>query len=518
MNCSFRRIKTFLVILFLAALMSFSSQSLLGIGWTVGLTSSLPESAWWDEGYAANRNLSILNNDSDSLPIGYPVHIHFDSNTIPTASEIFNSSLSSVKGDDLRIVYQDQTELDRHIENFSFIEIDFWFPLQQTVGGGQTDSANYQMYITNSDAVGPPDAINNVFLPEADANTVGIWHFTENNGSTVADSSGNGHDGTFNGANWTDGLMGSAGLFNGTSAYVDAGNSGAFNLASGPMTIEAWIYLTGSTDEFPHVVSKWGPGDGSYFLRVNGDQTLEWKLRGTGAQTLSATEQFSLNEWYHFAATYDGTNTMEIYINGILRGSLSNGADGFSTSRSLFIGYAETGADGTYFPGYIQHVRVSNIVRGSFPYGKITDQPTVTIGDLIQPIYLPIVRSNFPFCFNGPVEEEPNDSAGEANGPICDSGSFFGLPLDEKDYFSFITDESGQMTLRLKDHPLEDEDGAQLLLYFETDLVIPVATDVVRPYVITHTGPAGTYYIQVFTDQTKCPPCSTQYELEIELP
>ncbi len=31
---------------------------------------------------------------------------------------------------------------------------------------------------------------------------VGLWHFDEGNGSTVADSSGNGHDGEIDGAGW----------------------------------------------------------------------------------------------------------------------------------------------------------------------------------------------------------------------------------------------------------------------------------------------------------------------------
>lgn len=62
------------------------------------------------------------------LPAAYPVLLHFDSSTTPTASQIYNGSLSAQKGDDVRLVYNDQTELARQILTFSPTAVDIWFP------------------------------------------------------------------------------------------------------------------------------------------------------------------------------------------------------------------------------------------------------------------------------------------------------------------------------------------------------------------------------------------------------
>ena len=89
-----------------------------------------PPTLWWDTAYAHKRNILILNNDSRTLPVGYPVHLHLDSSTVPTAEEIYNTSLSGNKGDDMRVVYDNTTELNRYIQTFSASQIDIWFNTQ----------------------------------------------------------------------------------------------------------------------------------------------------------------------------------------------------------------------------------------------------------------------------------------------------------------------------------------------------------------------------------------------------
>jgi hypothetical protein len=132
-------------------------------------------------------------------------------------------------------------------------------------------------------------------------------------------------------------------------------------------------------------------------------------------------------------------------------------------------------------------------------------------------IFAPIIRHQFPFCFSGPVEEEPNDSANEANGPLCDFGTFTGLPKDVDDYFFFETFAIGTIELNLTDHPLEEESGAQLILYFETT-ANPVAAAQSSPYTIDYQGATGLYFVQVFTDQNKCTgaKCNSEYSLTID--
>ncbi len=158
--------------------------------------SSAPPVVWWNDDYDEKRNLIILNNDTDTMPTGFPVHVRFDASTDPTAAEIYAASLSATKGDDIRIVHNNQTQLDRVIYTMQSNQIDIWFPIQAGLGGGQTDSTNYQIYYGNASASSPPANSNNVFLPHADGNTMGLWHFQEGSGSTVK-TSGRSHNGSF---------------------------------------------------------------------------------------------------------------------------------------------------------------------------------------------------------------------------------------------------------------------------------------------------------------------------------
>ena len=70
---------------------------------------------------------------------------------------------------------------------------------------------------------------------------IAAYSFNEGTGSTVADVSGNHLNGNIVGATWTTGgRYGNALSFNGTSSYVDLGNSVLLQL-TGSMTLEAWI-------------------------------------------------------------------------------------------------------------------------------------------------------------------------------------------------------------------------------------------------------------------------------------
>ena len=67
------------------------------------------------------------------------------------------------------------------------------------------------------------------------------YAFGEGAGTTVADSSGNGHTGTIANTTWTaTGKYGTALSFNGTNAKVTIPDAASLHLSSG-MTLEAWV-------------------------------------------------------------------------------------------------------------------------------------------------------------------------------------------------------------------------------------------------------------------------------------
>ena len=72
------------------------------------------------------------------------------------------------------------------------------------------------------------------------AEALGVWLFDEGSGDVVMDSSGNGIDGTFNGAPaWVDGRFGTALSFDGDDDYVEM--SDPVNVSDGTHTISVWV-------------------------------------------------------------------------------------------------------------------------------------------------------------------------------------------------------------------------------------------------------------------------------------
>ncbi len=341
--------------------------------------AAAPLTAWWNDGYRFKHNLVILNNDSDGIPAQYPVRLHFDSTTNPTAAEIYNASLAPNKGDDLRLIYDNQTELPRFVQRFTTSEIDIWFPMHTGLGGGQKDESSYQLYYGNSQAANPPADMNAVFLPKADQNTMGLWHLHEGSGNTAYDSSGRSRHGSFINPNWGEGYLGPAASFNGSSSYVEIGHSEDFR--PGAITLEAWIYVTGALSEYPMIFNK-----DRYWLRVTGDGKLQFLIKADGGdRTTTGQTRLNLNQWYHIAATYDGGQRTRLYVNGRMDREKDDGAPPSQwNTHPLRIGRSEyNGA--SYFLGYIQHARFSNIERTDFSYGRIDIPPTIDIGSPMEP-------------------------------------------------------------------------------------------------------------------------------------
>jgi hypothetical protein len=147
------------------------------------------------------------------------------------------------------------------------------------------------------------------------AETKALWLFDEGSGDTVTDSSGNGCDGTIEGAEYVKGKYGTGLKFDGKS-WVDFGFPPALQEdIVGPFTVETWIYL----DDEP-------PADHStiIFMQTDGTLTIGFTsstgggLYGYAGDNVKITDPdvpFPVGEWVHVAHTFDGT-IQKLYRNG----------------------------------------------------------------------------------------------------------------------------------------------------------------------------------------------------------
>lgn len=78
-----------------------------------------------------------------------------------------------------------------------------------------------------------------------------------------------------------------------------------------------------------------------------------WGVR-TGGTTYSGTSQITLNQWYHVAATYDGT-TLKLYVNGTLEMTKQSPVTPVA-SNTVIIG--KRGGNAGYFIGCLNDVRI----------------------------------------------------------------------------------------------------------------------------------------------------------------
>ncbi len=166
---------------------------------------------------------------------------------------------------------------------------------------------------------------------------VAMWLFDEGDGEIASDSSGNGHDGVFNGnVDWAKGKFGEALLFDGTNAYV---NAGEVLLPKNSFTVALWVYMDDVPTGWVHVVEngsiEHGNWYGSFRLEPAAEEGRFYVSLGDGVQSLDngANGQiigWKIDKWEHLAVTYDGSKC-SIYLNGIEM-------DGFDTNQDVTTG------------------------------------------------------------------------------------------------------------------------------------------------------------------------------------
>jgi hypothetical protein len=176
---------------------------------------------------------------------------------------------------------------------------------------------------------------------------VGYWPFDgpDISGTTATDRSGQGNNGTLTGANGVPtraiGKLGQALSFDGVDDYVEMTNESSFDFErTQPLTISAWIYPDSTSEG--SIVSKMNDASPylGYELRPSTSCTpicLRFNLVNTWPTnriTIENNTALALNQWYHVAATYDGSssaNGARIFING-LPDAVTVGGDSLTAS------------------------------------------------------------------------------------------------------------------------------------------------------------------------------------------
>lgn len=198
------------------------------------------------------------------------------------------------------------------------------------------------------------------------------WRMEEGSGTTVADSSGNGHVLTLaaspNSPAWSSETpsttftnTGSL-AFDGIDDYADAGDVPDFDFTAG-FTVEAWVKASSTQNSSDSaIVSKISE------LSFGYQGWMLWSTAGglvgyiNGQGRVSATTSILDNSWHHVAMTWDGT-TVRIYVDGQLQGSSAYAESPNSAGQPLRVGEYRYG--NRNFTGKIDEVKLYSYARSA---------------------------------------------------------------------------------------------------------------------------------------------------------
>jgi concanavalin A-like lectin/glucanase superfamily protein/copper-binding protein NosD len=181
-----------------------------------------------------------------------------------------------------------------------------------------------------------PQCVNLACKP-ASTGLVASYSFNAGSGSSVADGTGTGNNGTISGAAWTSaGKYGSALSFDGVNDWVTIPDAASLDLTNG-MTLEAWVKPSTVKGMWRTVMFKQRSAGMVYALYAH-DGTAPVGQAWIGSErNANGSSALPLNVWTHLATTCDGT-TLRLYVNGSLVSSTAVGGSMAATTGVLRIG------------------------------------------------------------------------------------------------------------------------------------------------------------------------------------
>jgi hypothetical protein len=188
---------------------------------------------------------------------------------------------------------------------------------------------------------------------------VGYWKLNQTSGTTATDSSPFGANGTLSGtAHWSTDCGGMTCFdFDGSTNYFSTTSASQLQPTTA-LTITAWIKgdTWGAGSETDTILRKGDASPNNYIFAV-ADGKVMLCLDEADTAGIRSTTTLSTGQWYHVAATWDGS-TVKIYIDGVLNTSTSRTGTIGTDTRTLYMGGRSGGTD--MFNGMIRDVRFYN--------------------------------------------------------------------------------------------------------------------------------------------------------------
>lgn len=280
-------------------------------------------------------------------------------------SENFDFNQTQISGTDIRFTNADCVQLP--------YEIDRWDPVSQkaeiwvrvdTIYGN--DSSQYIKIYWGNHNVSVQTANTEVF--DTANGFQGVWHLESTEEDYFYDATVNRYHG------WVpdsvcpmleEGIIGTSRRFDGRRTFISMPNTASGRLdfpQNGSYMLSAWVMADTLIELLQTIASK---GKYEYFLWLNG---TTWQFSEFHDRSgWDATSQKAVTgEWVLLNGVRDGSKQY-LYVNGVPIDTIQILASGElrNTGTDFIIGRVHDAADGCYFKGAIDEVRVENRVRNA---------------------------------------------------------------------------------------------------------------------------------------------------------
>ncbi len=157
-----------------------------------------------------------------------------------------------------------------------------------------------------------------------DSGLAGYWKLDENTGTSAADASTNGSNGTLtNGPTWATGQIGSGVTFDGTNDYITISPTAAIKPQAN-MSISAWVKRDASGEvDYIFWERDASVQEEGLFFYMGTDNKVHciFRVTGTGFVDITSTTTITDTNWHMVTAVSGAANLMTFYIDGVFAGS-----------------------------------------------------------------------------------------------------------------------------------------------------------------------------------------------------
>jgi len=321
---------------------------------------------WWNKNWKYRRKIRINSFLIEDKVENFVLKIELNSSN-------FDFSHAKEDGTDIRFIYMNRL-LPYEIEywNSSEKKAIIWVKIDEV---DPHKDQYLWLYYGNLNA-------QNIQKPhEVWQDYLGVWHMNLV-GNSVLDSSPYKNDGTAYDIEVYKGLLGYSAKFNGSSSYIDFGNSSVFNI-TGNVTIELLIKPTIYGQHGLITTTNSYGGGLAFYLREEPNNMIAFWINEGGLRKAISVGNISNESWIYVAGVYNG-KYMYVYLNGeeLFEKPLI-GTETYSFDK-LILGYISWIDDPKYFDGIVDEVRITNKSLSKYYFQAIRENLFGNLVDILE--------------------------------------------------------------------------------------------------------------------------------------